>query len=145
MADPFSIVANCAALIGICKGVCIGFEKLRDLREASSALCALNNEVTDLSLVIQGVKSVFQSPSHPSATPQEASCSIIEILRRANSILLELDIIINYRLLNLPDNAGNIRVNRTAWVREKAGVQKVLEHLRVTKQDLTLAVSALNV
>ena len=144
MADPFSIVANCAALIGLCKGVCVGFEKLRDFYDASSALCAVNNEVSDLSLVVQDVKAIFQPTLHSSTISQESTSSIIEVLRRATSTLLELDILINYRLLRPPDNAGKVKVNRSAWVREKGGVQRLLERLRAARQDLTLGVAATN-
>ena len=57
--DPLSITASCIAVAGAGGAAVKGIKKLRDLKKIPDALLSTINEVTDLTLVVQDIRSSF--------------------------------------------------------------------------------------
>ena len=142
--DPLSIVASCIAVAGAGGTVVRGLRKLKDLRNIPEILLAVLNEIADLTLVIQEIKSSFQSNQTASTVPQTSISIVNQLFDRAQAILLELDQIINYRLILPPRDNGNVAFNRSAWISEERQVNRLQARLRTARLDIAATFAALN-
>ena len=143
--DPLSITASCIAVAGAGGAAVKGIKKLRDLKKIPDALLSTINEVTDLTLVVQDIRSSFQFQLYQdSSSFSEASISLIyQLLNRAQTTLLELDQVINYRLLSSPSGNGQVTFNRLAWISEESHVRRLQASLRTTRLDIAARFAAL--
>ena len=142
--DPLSIIAGCVAVATSGRTVIEGLAKLKSLRHVPDVLFAVINEISDLSLVVQEVKSIFQQCRGTTNILHTSISTVNQILDRAQVILLELDQVINYRLLLPANGRGEIRLNRLNWVREERHVQQLQQRLRSIRLDIVAGLSALN-
>ena len=134
--DPLSITASCIAVAGAGGAAVKGLKKLRELTKIPDVLLSIMNEVADLTLVTQDIRLNFQlyQDSHNISPP---SMSVItQLLGRAQDTLLELDQVINYRLLHSPKLNGEITFSRSAWIMEEHRVQRLQASLRTTRLDI---------
>ena len=142
--DPFSITASCIAVAGAGAAAVKGLKRLRDLRSVPDVLLSIMNEIADLSLVIQDIKMSFQLHQNSSHI-SPASISIVnQLLARAEATLLELDQVINYRLLQEPKPNGKIKFSRLAWVVEESRIRRLQVDLRATRLDIVTRFAALS-
>ena len=142
--DPLSVTASCIAVIGDGAGAISGLKKLRDLRKIPHVLLSVINEVADLTLVVQDIKSSFHSHRDSSSISQASNSVINQLLDRAHGTLLELDQIINYRLLKPSTNNGEIAFSRSAWLFEESHVQQLQASLRTIRLDIATRSAALS-
>ena len=142
--DPLSVTASCIAVAGA-GGVAIkGLKKLRDITKLPDVLLSIINEVADLTLVVQDIKSSFQSQQDSTNISQSSIAVITQLIDRAQATLLLLDQVINYRLLQSPKLNGEITFSRSAWILEEQRVQRLQASLRTTRLDLATSFAALN-
>ena len=57
--DPLSIIAGCIAVLDAGGKIVKGLTKLTNLRNVPDLLLAVINEVSDLSLIVQEIRSIF--------------------------------------------------------------------------------------
>ena len=142
--DPLSITASCIAIAGAGGAAVKGLKKIRDLSKVPDVLLSIMNEVADLTLVIQDIRSSFQLHQN-SSNISRASISVInQLLDRVQATLLELDQVINYRLLLPPKRNGEIAFSRSSWVLEETRVRRLQSSLRTTRIDLVTRFAALS-
>ena len=142
--DPLSIIASSISVLGAAGAILQVVQKIVELRHLPDILLASINEVSDLTLIVQEVKSVFQLHQSSSNFARGSVSTIYHVLDRAAETLIELDKIINERLLLPSDSHGRRKINRSAWLRKRHCVHKLQERLRTVKQDLTVGLTALN-
>ena len=140
--DPLSITASCITVVATGGSVVKGLKKLRDLNKIPEILLSIINEVADLTLVLQDIRLNFRRDSLH--VPQSAVIVIEQLLERAQAELLELDQIINYRLLLPPKEKGELVFSRCAWISEERRVQQLQASLRTTRLDIAARFTALN-
>lgn len=134
--DPLSIIAS---TIAIADAVGYGLEKLRDLYEANSEVCALINEVTDLKLVLlEARRSIEERKSYPQQY-QGSIEKIANLLLPANDKLEELEKIVSDEL-----TASRTLRTRIAWMRHKSKVNKILLALKEVRMNLPTIWGAAN-
>ena len=134
--DPLSITASCIAVAGAGGAAVKGLKKLRELTVLPDVLLSVMNEVADLTLVTQEIRWSFQlRQNSPDLSPSSISV-ISQLLDRAQDTLLELDQVINYRLLKSPKPNGETTFSRSAWVVEEHRVQRLQASLRTTRLDI---------
>ena len=138
--DPLSVIASCIAVAGAGDTAIKGLKKLRSLSSLPDILLAIINEVADLTLVVQDLRSSCQLHQNSTNTSQTSSSAITQLLDHAQATLLQLDQIINYRLLRRPKPTGEITFSRSAWIIEEQRVRRLQGNLRSTR----LSISALN-
>ena len=142
--DPLSITASCIAVTGAGGAAVKGLQKLRDLTKLPDALLSIINEIADLTLVVQDIRSSFHL-HQASANISPASVAVIDqLLDRAQATLLELDQVINYRLLSVPGRNGATTFSRIAWILEEQRVLRLQASLRATRLDLAARFAALS-
>ena len=100
--DPLSLTASCIAVAGAGGAAVKGLKKLRDLAKVPDILLSTINEIADLTLVVQDIRLSFQVHQNSSNISQASTAVINHLLGRAQATLIELDQIINIRLLQLP-------------------------------------------
>ena len=144
--DPLSITASCIAVVGAGASAVKGLKKLRDLKRVPDILLSIINEVADLTLVVQDIRSTFQIHQDLfSMNISQTSILVInQLLDRAQTTLLELEQVIHYRLLSPPKGGKEPIFSRSAWLFEEQRVQRLQSKLRATRLDLATRFSAMN-
>ena len=110
-----------------------GLKKLRRLTKIPDVLLSIMNEVADLTLVIQDIRLNYQG-SYSISSPSVSITT--QLLDRARDTLLELDQVINYRLLKSSKLNGELTFSRSAWLVEEHRVQSLQASLRTTRLDI---------
>ena len=142
--DPLSIIAGSIAVLGASGKVVKGLTKLTNLRNVPDLLLAVVNEVSDLSLIVQEIRSIFGQDTIHGILPPAATSTLNQLLDRAQAVLLDLDQIVNYRLLLPPKSDGEITVNRSAWLSEESHVLRLQGRLRTIRLDIVAGLATLN-
>ena len=142
--DPLSISVSIVALIGAAQQVAAGLNKLASLRGAPAAVLALNNELSDLRLVLSEAEPLLLKHGRATAgirasdTTQTATSTVANDTRlklsieRAKDKLVELELIIQSRLMT---RMGAI--DRLGWLKEQDKIRKALEDLRIARLNIT--------
>lgn len=143
--DPVSISASVVTLIGAANTASHGLRKLLRLRGAPDIILSLNNEVSDLQLLLNEVGSLLSEArsvhtgGHGSATPKAAGFqSLPPTLARIQAKLSELDTILE----KLPANGLNF-ASKVLWLRAESNVFKIRNELGSLKQNLSTALGLL--
>ena len=142
--DPLSITASCVAVVGAGGAAIKGLKKLRDLNKVPDILLSIINEVADLTLVVQDIRLSFQLHQNSLKISQASTSIINQLLDRAQSTLLKLEQVINYRLLSPSGNTGEITFSRSAWIFEEQHVRRLQSSLRTTRLDIAARFAALS-
>ena len=143
--DPLFITASCITVVaagGIATIATKDLKKLRDLTKILEILLSIINEVADLTLVLRDIRLSFRQDLL--RVSQSAVTVIEQLLTRAQAEFIELDQIINYRLLLPPKDNGELTFSRSAWIFEERRVQQLQTSLRTTRLDITARFAALN-
>ena len=136
--DPLSVSVSAIALVGATKQVAKGLSKLASLRGAPAAVLALNNEVSDVRLVLDEAQPLLVSSE--SEFDEKSGDGIFksrkEILKasieRANDRLVELEAVVQNRLMSRMGAK-----DRLGWLMEQGRVRKALEDLHIARLNIT--------
>ena len=136
--DPLSISAAIVALIGAANHVAIDLNKLSSLKGASAAILQLNNEVSDLRLILQETEPLLlrhkQAASPGLATKATASVDeplLLISIERARNNLTDVESLIQNRLMN---RIGAI--DKLGWLVDQDKVRKAKENIRERNSTL---------
>ena len=105
--DLLSAASGIITLLGVGGTIVKGLERLSSLREAPNIILALNNEVSDFRIAILELRSILQQDS-ASSTSQAYDDNLDLVLWRARDKLVELECLIEYRLL-VPVNSSKVQ------------------------------------
>ncbi|KAJ6024675.1 ankyrin repeat containing protein [Penicillium herquei] len=133
--DPLSFTASLLAVATLAAKVTTALSDLRHVGELPGRLHAINNEVTDLEVILRQIGSKFTDaqPSPLDGNPD----SLPDVLRRAESKLRELDAIVA-RLVRSCVGNGKFLVRAKVWLTEKPKLQALQEELHDIKATLNL-------
>ena len=138
--DPLSLTASLLAILGAGGAIAKGLDKIRGLKNAPNILLQLNNEVTDLHLLIQGVDELYHQYSDSIKLSQRQI--VYNTLNRAKEALLELEILTSYHWTKETDKGTDI--DRTAWIRAQKKVRETKDKIRSVRNDLNGAWMIIN-
>ena len=134
--DPLSLTASIITLLAAGGTVIQGLERLSSLRAAPNIILALNTEISDFRLAIVELSNSLQrepvNSNNISWNTQAFSTELLPILHRARNKLIELESLIEYRLI-LRENNGSIRLNKTAWLWEQQKLKMLQKEFRSIK------------
>ncbi|KAL9121160.1 MAG: hypothetical protein Q9187_002285 [Circinaria calcarea] len=99
MADPLSITASIVAVVGAAGGITKTLAKIKNIRNAPDELLALINEVSDLRLILNDLQHYITQDTQRQQILQEELQHISILVGRAKDKLLQLDELIQYRLV----------------------------------------------
>ena len=129
--DPLSITAGIISVLSASGTIAGGLSKIRGMKRAPNALLQLNNEVTDLQLLVQAIDELYRPHNATTAIQQEVVCSALE---RAKLTVLELEKFIGYTLTKETD--VGTKVDRVSWFRHHDRVREIRDTLRCVRSDL---------
>lgn len=141
--DPLSITVATLGLIGAANKVAVGLNKLASLKGAPAAILALNNEVSDLRLVLQETEPLLLRHKEAAASgdpkptlppPKMVDATFLRSMDRAKDKLLDLEFVIQNRLMT---RLGAI--DKLGWLREQDKVRKAQVDLRTVRLNITAA------
>ena len=132
--DPISLTASIIAILGAGGTIARGLGKIRRLKNAPDVLLQLNNEVTDIHLLIQSVEELSQQWTHQPSTSNRQRDMVCIALSRAKDSVLELEKLIAYTLTE-ETNTG-AEVDRSAWVRNLDRIKETKNSIRAAREDL---------
>ena len=134
--DPISLTASIIAILGAGGTIANGFAKIRKLKNAPNVLMQLNNEVTDIHLVICSVDEIARQWTHHPSTSDRQREAVCVTLRRAKDSVLELESLIAYVLTKETDRGT--RISRQAWARNLDRMKDTKERIRAAREDLNV-------
>ena len=132
--DPVSLTASILAILGAGGTIAKGLGRIRKLQHAPDVLMQLNNEVTDLHLLIESVNELAHQLTHQPTTTDKQQDLVCITLNRAKSTVLELEKLIAY-ILTKEASAGT-KVDRTAWLRNHTRIKRAKVDIRRAREDL---------
>ena len=139
--DPLSITASIIAIVGAGGKVVKGLDRLVGLRHAPDVLLALNNEVTEVHLIVEDVQNVLMQQKDVVDTVPPPS--VLRALENAQASSLRLERLIAYDLTTIDGDNGGVRLDKSAWLHAEKQVQNIKVDLRANKADLSAALSLL--
>lgn len=144
--DPLSISAAIVTLMSATNHIAISLNKLSSLKGASAAILQLNDEVSDLHLILQETEPLLlrhkQAASPGLATKATASVDeplLLLSMERARNNLTDVESLIQNRLMN---RMGAI--DKLGWLMDQDKVRKAKENIRRTKLDITAALGVVS-
>ena len=146
--DPLSFTASIIAIVGVSGQAAGAIRKLASIRGAPDIVLALNNEITDLHLVVTALRDAFQRQRvialPPSVTGSGYHVSITSSLQQALDKVQELEALYDRLKPRTANATGSPKPNTVRWLREQSRVRQMLEDLKAVRLKLTGAVGMLN-
>jgi hypothetical protein len=142
--DPLSVTASVIAVLGAAATIAKQLNLLRStLHHASSTLCSLTNEISDLRVVLgaceTAIDELYSNPDYSQRRSRVPLSDLDQILGRIRGSLAELSAILSACLpaCSKGTTSGHsIRVAKLKWIREKNNAQRLQNHVHESKQDL---------
>ena len=138
--DPLSLTASIIAILGTGGAIAKGFGKIRETKDAPTVILQLNNDVSDLTLLIRAVDQLLRSHLLAVASPEQEQI-VYNALERARNVLLDLEKLVEYTLTK-ETNLGT-QVNRTAWLSSLNRIKEMKTTINATRNELTIVWAAL--
>ena len=141
--DPLSVTASILAVVGAGGTIAKGLHKLVSLKNTPLTLLQLNNEVSDLRLVVGAIEHLIHQYHLPTLSDQPNHQSLCNELQRAKVLILDLERLILYGLSKIGGD-GNPKLDRVAWLRSETKVLRKKDRLRNNRINLSAALEILS-
>ena len=144
MAEPLSIATSIITVLAAAQGVGKTLAKIRVLQHAYDEILALNNEVSDVQVLLSGVESCMLELTDTSTALSTQLHSLERYVRRTKNVLIKLDLLIQNRSIKSGSLDGQCQVSRAAWMRAKHTVKDLQQELRETRLNITAQMTLIN-
>ena len=146
--DPLSVTGSIIAIVTFGGQLAKGIRRLASLRDAPDSPIALNNEITDLNLVVLAIQDIYQRQQTAIGRNQthnaNVDSSVMSALNQADHIVRELQRLYDRLSRKTSGPGGLTSLNRTTWLLEQKKVKKLQEDLRNARLKLAGALGVLN-
>jgi hypothetical protein len=139
--DPLSVGASA---LTIAETVVGALKIIEGLHSAPAEIHSLINVVSDVQVVVREVHSAVSRRSNVEDLPSDSIGNLETLLTRARSKLLDLDQIIQYRLLTSDEGGLVSKTARVRWLRERGRVGKLQKELSDIKLNIAAVWGAAN-
>ena len=129
MADALSLAASIVAVLGAAEGVSKALSKVRSIRNAPDEVLALNNEVSDLQVILGDVQGYVRNTPEPHIS-QEHLKHLLTFVDQAKEKLLQLDRLIHYNVLKPQSSPNQIKISKVEWLKAVKKIAKFRNNLR---------------
>ena len=149
--DPLSLTASIIAVLGVGGQAAKGIGKLAATRGTPELVLALNNEISDLQVVVLAIQDIFdrQRSSGVPFPGQRAGdinidASITSSLKQANDVVTDLEEFYTRLKVSTFGSPGTVTFAKTVWLREQRKIKRMKDDLKSVRLKLTMALGALN-
>ena len=125
--DPLSSLTSVVTLVEIVRKLSELLTKAVNVKNAPDVLLALNNEISDLHLVIDDVNDLLLASTF-NIPPK----SLGSALERVKSTLLQLEKFVAHELTTF-DSAGSARIDKSTFFRKEHRLQQLKDDLRADR------------
>ena len=132
MAEVVGLAASVLTLLAAADQVAKGLDKLASIKEAPAAVLALNNEVSEIRLILCEAQPLLQQYQGTVASTVTEDRSLQVTIDRAKERLTDLQSIVGTRLLRRMGTR-----DRFGWLYEQDKVQKALCDVRAAREKVT--------
>lgn len=143
--DPLSLTTSIFALIGAVDATVLTLRKLSSLRHLSATICALNNEVTELRILLQDVDLMLLDRGQLSQqglqmyqSQDPGLMGLVSSLQPARHHLEALDNLIRTRLLR-----ANGTFDRLSFLRSEKKAALLQSEIRASRMTISAALAVL--
>ena len=144
--DPFSLTTGIVALLGTCNAARRTFAKLRRLKDASVVIQALNNEVSDLCLIMLDVSEHLESMRTEEITTPEDKVVVVKLfstsLDHAKSMVHDVKELLEGRIYKT-GGKEDLKLDRMKFFREYSNLLQLQEALREARLKIAALFSEL--
>ena len=131
-----SLTASILAILGAGGTIAKGMGRIRRLAHAPEVLLQLNNEVTDMHLLISSVDEVAWWWIRHVSTSESQQELVSVTLSQAKDSVLELEKLVAY-ILTKETSTGN-KVDLSAWVRNVDRIKDAKDSIRRARENLNV-------
>jgi len=136
--DPLSIIASTITIASVVR---FGLEKIREHRGAALEIDLLINEVADLNLIFNELKSGIAQRDTSSSQDHGLSEKIAQLLLPAKAKLVELEKLTTE--IRIGGRDGEAKLGRRQWQRQKDQLKNMLSGLKEVRTNLSVLWGAL--
>ncbi len=131
--EPVGFAASVLTLLAAANQVAKGLDKLASIKEAPAAVLALNNEVSEIRLILCEAQPLLQKYENTVASSTDGDRSLQTSIDRAKARLLDLQSIVGNRLMRRMGTR-----DRFGWLYEQDKIQKALNDVRAAREKVTM-------
>ena len=146
--DPLSLTASIIAVVGVSGKAAEAIHKIAVLRGVPDIVLALNNEITDLHLVVSAIQDVLQRQHNanlpPSLSRSRYIASVTSSLQQAIEKVNELEALYNRLKPFISSASSSIKFNKITWLREQPKIRQTLDNLKAVRLKMVGALEILN-
>ena len=145
--DPLSVTASIVSIIAVLQAVGSGLQKINSLRGVPDVVLALNNEVSDLQVILQEADKILLDQGQLTTIGKQwclesntGLASLLSSVDRAKGKLEQLQNLLEKRLGKSRNKADRLRI----WLLEEGNVVRMQKELRGSKLDIGNALAIMN-
>ena len=130
MSEPLTITVSALTFIKTAGEV---LSKGRDLYRAPSTVNGIIEDVTNSEILVSSIRDALQNTASSAFITQDDQGRLVTLFERAKAKLLQIDMILQYEMINQQTYTQKIKVSRVTTVRKEEDVMQ----LRQDFKDLT--------
>ena len=128
--DPLSLIASIITIIGVGGKATKTIIKLASIKDAPDSILALNNEISDIRLIIVAIQDVFEKQRATGipffgyrASEVNIDASVVSALEHANEKVLKLEALHDRLAPFTSGLGGSTTMDKVTWLREAKEVE----------------------
>ena len=134
MADPLSLTVSIIAVIGAVEVLGKTLKKISSIRNTLNELLALVNEISDFRIILSNIEN--HNVKNTEDVPQEQLQHMSILLNRAKDRLLQLDELVQHRLIKPNLTSTRIKVSQLNWSRASGTIEEFRKSLKDVRMNL---------
>ena len=142
--EPLSVAANMIAVLGAGGIILKTLDQANLIRQAPEIVLALNNEISDLRLIVHETQRLLQENQARNPVGSDTRTfadEVTPILIKGRDKLLELESLIQYDLTAPRTFIGNRpKVRKVAWMLKRTKLKTIKDEIRLLRMNLAVIV-----
>ena len=130
MADPLSVAASIIAVISAADGVAKTFFYLRKWRNAPNEALVLNNEVSDLRLILGHLERCYVQGLNRPPISQDHEGMLVTLIQHTRDQILKLDKLLQRLVVKGEPTGTNVQISRLGWIKAESTIRHFCQRLR---------------
>ena len=127
MGEPLTITVSALTFIKTAGEI---LSKGRDLYRAPSIVNGIIEDVANSEILVSSIRDALQNTASSALITQDDQNRLVELFQRAKAKLLQIDMILQYEMINQQTYTQKIKVSRVTTVSKKEDVVKLRQEFK---------------